>query len=100
MPEASTRSVRARAWCLGARLDLRQRARSDSTLPILEAHGVGRLALFRFGVIVAFDLDDQAEADAIDSLRSSLDGPYDPPESEKYTIRIDPLEPEQIDARG
>jgi len=100
MPRASTRSIRARAWCLGTRLDLRQRSRPDTSLPILEAHGVGRLALFRFGVVVAFDLDDRAEADAIESLRPSIDGPYDPPESEQYTIRIDPLEPEQIDARG
>ena len=100
MRDRSSGSIRARAWSLGSRLDLKQRGRAESSLPVLEAHGNGQIALFRFGVVVSFGLDDSAETEILSSLTPITEGRHSPPESEGYEIRVDPEQPERVDAQG
>jgi uncharacterized Rmd1/YagE family protein len=97
------RKIRARAWFLGHRLDVRPfdsdkaLARAPLMIPVGRA---GSAVLFRYGAVVLFDLDPAEEKAFLESLNPSLRARFDHPESEETTILITPDREERIDPDG
>ena len=92
--------ARARALCLGDRIDLRalETTRRIATGPLLLPAGAhGAAALFRYGTVVLFDLDGVEEAAFLANLRGFVTQPYAEIETEEATLRLAPGGPEQVD---
>jgi uncharacterized Rmd1/YagE family protein len=89
-------SFSARALFVGNRLDLRIVEESDSLasnpLTIRAENGVA--VLYRHGVAVFFGVDQLYEAVVRERLKSLVSEPYDEPEMEEITVRVDPAERE------
>lgn len=95
--------IRAQAWCLGERIDVRalEVGRALHPSPLTVAAGdKGVAVIFRYGAVVCFELDPVQEA----SFRSSLGGfvkdAFADPEREEVEIAIDPERDERLDAEG
>ncbi|MDR0934399.1 MAG: RMD1 family protein [Burkholderiaceae bacterium] len=86
----------ARALFAGNRLDLRVMEESDALasnpLTIRAENGIA--VLYRHGVIVFFGVDPLYEAVVRERLKPFIGEPYDDPETEEISIRIDPVERE------
>jgi uncharacterized Rmd1/YagE family protein len=82
--------LKARAWLLGDRLDLKSFKISDclATTPLtLEVDSEGGIAvLFRYGVVVLFGMHAADEVRFIDTLKILLTNPYKSPETEEMEI--------------
>jgi uncharacterized Rmd1/YagE family protein len=96
-------AVVAHARLLGERLDLRglEPAQPLSAAPLTIRAGVsGHAVLFRYGVVVSFNLDDAEEANLIASLRGRIADPIEPPEDERFQIIVVRESDDQVDASG
>jgi required for meiotic nuclear division protein 1 len=95
--------VRVHALLAGQRIDLRAVYRSDSlaiaplAIPAGE-HGIA--VLFRYGVVVMFNLQVVEEAAFLVSLKSVVGDALDAPEREEATIVVQPDAEERVDASG
>jgi uncharacterized Rmd1/YagE family protein len=106
-PEAeryqSWQSVRARAILVGQRLDLKAFSRS-STLALapltVTAGSRGVAVLFRYGVVVLFNLQAVEEAAFVAALKAFIEDPAADPEEETIEIRVATEGEERIDAEG
>jgi uncharacterized Rmd1/YagE family protein len=82
--------LQARALLLGDRLDLKLFKIADclATTPLtLQVDADGGIAvLFRYGVVVLFGVNNQAEVRFVESLKSLLTNPYHAPEVEVLQI--------------
>jgi uncharacterized Rmd1/YagE family protein len=95
--------IRARAICLGERIDTRslERGRALDLLPLtVPAGDRGAAVIFRYGAIVLFDLMPSEEAAFLEGLRPFTTGCYDEPESEEADLAIDPQRDGRVDADG
>jgi uncharacterized Rmd1/YagE family protein len=95
--------IRACAWALGSRLDLRQLPEDGlvATGPHTYQIGEGRfVSAFRYGALVFFGLDEEAQAEWIARLSSFISDPIERPETEALEIRIDPSARDDIAADG
>ena len=102
MSEAN-KTINARAWFLGSRIDLRELARGSSVgigpvTMLVGQHGYSMI--FRFGAVVLFGLSKEEETEIIKSLSSSLHNPFDPPEVEDVEIGINPESQERMEVNG
>ena len=94
-----SRTFRARALLLGARLDLRNwpetetlaRAPLTAKLP-----GGGMAVLFRYGVAVLLDAAEGAEGALRERLAPLTEHRYRSPELEELEVRVDPARPEGL----
>jgi uncharacterized Rmd1/YagE family protein len=102
MPEP-TKTLQARAWFLGTRIDVRDLERGGTIalgpLTMLIGHH-GYSMIFRFGAVVLFGLTPAEESDLIRSLSASVHNPVTEPEREEVEIVVEPDRPERIDADG
>ncbi|MDL2283738.1 RMD1 family protein [Oxalobacter sp. OttesenSCG-928-P03] len=89
-------SFSARALFVGNRLDLRIMEESETLasnpLAIRAENGIA--VLYRHGVAVFFGVDPLYEAVVRERLKSLVGEPYDDPEMEEITVRVDPTERE------
>jgi uncharacterized Rmd1/YagE family protein len=103
--------LRARAWLLGTRLDLKQLKgarlaplETDEPLALapltLRVGRDGRAILFRFGAVVFFGVMPEEETRFLDSIRAFVTSPLDRPEKEEAEIRVDPERAERVAASG
>lgn len=102
MAEAA-KTLSARAWFLGTRIDLRELARGggSSVGPVTMLVGQhGYSMIFRFGVVVTFGLSRPEEADILKNLEESVRNPFPTPESEEVTLVIEPESAERLDVQG
>jgi uncharacterized Rmd1/YagE family protein len=86
------RSIKARALCLGERIDLRalETGRRLATSPLVVAVGEhGCAALFRYGAVVLFGLDPLEEATFISQIRPLVEEPYVQPQTEDLEAKIE-----------
>ena len=93
----------ARALLLGERLDPRgvEDLKHITTTPLAVAvaeHGIA--ILFRYGVVVFFDVSPQGERVFLDKLQPYLAGAYRTPESEVLDVRVVPDAREAVTAGG
>jgi uncharacterized Rmd1/YagE family protein len=99
----AARTVRAVAWCIGERIDVRalERGESLATSPLsLRAGAAGLVIIFRYGAVVLFNQDPIEEAALLDSLGPFVRGPFEDPESDEADIHIDPDGRERVDPDG
>lgn len=100
---AGTRTVRARAWFLGERIDVRALEKGDvlGVAPLIVRAGArGCAALLREGVVVLFELDPVEEAAFRRDLAPFVQDPFADPESEDAEIAVDPDGDERVDVEG
>lgn len=100
---SSWRRVRVHARLVGERIDLRALDPSDSfaALPLAmpaSQHGVA--VLFRYGVVVMFNLQMVEEAAFLKSLQAFVGAPADQSEHEEVEIAVEPEADERVDANG
>ena len=96
-PATTTRKVRA--LLLGDRIDTSGLERTDvlSTAPLAFRAGKdGMVTVFRYGVVVLFDLSVLEEDEVLRSLRTRIVGPLEPREDETATVELVPDKDEQI----
>lgn len=80
-----------RAKYLGERLDLKplEKAHRIATAPLTIAAGNhGCAVLFRYGVVVFFNVDSVEEIAFLESLTPYIDGPFSDPETDEATLAV------------
>lgn len=100
---AANGHAHARAWFLGARIDLRKLAIPDALAqaPLtVRAGRSGRAMLFRYGAIVIFGVDSLEERTFIDQLMPLISEPFAQPQTEEIDILIDAAREERMDSAG
>ena len=86
------KTIKARAFCLGERIDLRalETGRRMALAPLVVAVGDhGCAALFRYGAVVLFGLDPLEEANFIGQINPLIEEPYGQPQTEDLEIMLD-----------
>ncbi len=95
--------IRASAWFIGERLNVRG-VGNDDTLsmvpPTLRAGKMGLAILFRFGVVVFIELDTAEQAAFIESINPLILEKFESFEKDEVEIEILPNETERLDPRG
>jgi uncharacterized Rmd1/YagE family protein len=97
------RTVSCRAYFVGERIDTRYIERSQvlAALPLtFRAGASGYAVLFRFGVMVLFDVTPIEEADLRSSLEQFIDKPETGGTPEQIEVRIDPANADTVDSDG
>ncbi|MBI2778399.1 MAG: RMD1 family protein [Gammaproteobacteria bacterium] len=93
-------TVRVRALCVGERIDLRalEAAQRLAVAPLVVIAGAqGCAVLFRYGVVVLFDLDAMEEASFLSLLKPLINEPFVRPETEEAEISINPQRDERVE---
>jgi uncharacterized Rmd1/YagE family protein len=97
------KTIMARAWFLGSRIDVRQLERGETValapLTLRPAEG-GYAVVFRFGAVVFVDVSPMEQASFIEKLAPFLTGRFEDPETEDAEIRVDPERGDGVDAMG
>jgi uncharacterized Rmd1/YagE family protein len=96
-------SLSARTFLVGERLDTRalERAGVVASAPAMLAIGrCGCAALFRYGVVVLFDVSAADEASFLASLGAFVSDPLDRPEGDQVRLVAQPQGDEQVDPTG
>lgn len=94
-------SCEAHALFLGERIDMRATARRVASNPlVVEVPEGGCAALFRYGVIVFFDVPAAARASFVEAIRPCVSAPYAEPERESVTLRVAPVGHEGVGEPG
>lgn len=94
--------VRVHALLAGKRIDLRTlRNDSRAAMPLaIRAGAAGIAVLFRYGVVVMFNLQLIEEAAFVKSLQAVVDEPLANPETEETAISVDAAAEERVGADG
>jgi uncharacterized Rmd1/YagE family protein len=91
------------AWCVGERLDVRalEQAAVLARSPLaLRAGRQGLAIVFRYGVVVLFELEPAEQTDFLEQLRPSVSAPFEAPQSDAAEIRVEKGQPARVDAGG
>ncbi len=100
---AKTDRLRVRSLLLGERLDVRGLERKDSlsaaplTLRLPEG---GIAVLFRYGVVVLFNVSADEETACLSRIKPFVTEPLSPPEADETRVRIAPAAEEPVDLSG
>lgn len=100
---AGQRRLRARAWFLGDRIDLRalEGGKLLSPVPLTVSAGAhGCATLFRYGAVVLFEVEPDEEERFLAELAPRIGGRFASPQTEETDIVVDPDETDGIDADG
>jgi uncharacterized Rmd1/YagE family protein len=98
-----SKSLPARAWFLGTRIDLRELPRVGDSVSgpvILRVGQDGYGMIFRFGVVVTFGLSRAEESEVLAGLKDTVRNGFPVPEEEDVTLLIDPQGLERLDGQG
>jgi uncharacterized Rmd1/YagE family protein len=91
------------AWCIGERIDVRALERMQllaSAPPVLRAGRVGLAIVFRYGVVVLFELDPAEQAQFLEQVRHWVSGPFEAPQSDAAEIRVEKGQAPRVDPGG
>jgi uncharacterized Rmd1/YagE family protein len=92
-----------RAILVGERIDTRNLEQGSvlATMPlVIRAGSRGRAVLFRYGVVVLFDLDPLEEDSFLASLRRLVTDAADPPESDEARLSVQPGTEDRVGHSG
>jgi required for meiotic nuclear division protein 1 len=95
--------LRARAWFVGRRIDVRQLESFDRVAqnPLVVRVGEGGYAVvFRFGALCLVGVDPETETRFLETMKPLVQGRLDDPESETCDIVVRPGHPERVDPDG
>lgn len=95
--------LRARAWFLGTRIDIRDlggagTATAGPLTMLVGAQGQG--LIFRFGVVVLLGLTAAEEKEILANLAGAIQNPFPQPEVDEVEIVVDPTQPERLGSDG
>jgi uncharacterized Rmd1/YagE family protein len=96
-------SISVRTLLVGLRIDTKNLEQGPvlATSPLtIRAGSRGRAVLFRYGVVVLFDLDPLEEANFLDSLKRLVIEPVDPPEAEETKLHLHPEGEDRVEHSG
>lgn len=102
-PFSARDRLSARALFVGRRIDVRALDRVERLADapaVVRAGERGVAVLFRYGVLVLFDVQALEEIAFLNSVGPLIDERVDPPESEEVEIRIEPEGSERVDPQG
>lgn len=100
---AGRRTITLRASFVGERIDVRAFERGEvlAASPLVLAAGErGRAVVFRYGVVVFFDLDPAEQEMFVRGLAPLVSGRFAEAEREEVDVRIDPDGDEGVDPNG
>jgi uncharacterized Rmd1/YagE family protein len=100
---AGYQKIRGRGVYLGERLDTRAIRKYGvmATSPLtIRAGQAGLAVLFRYGVVVLFNLEDGEAGAVLEELGTLVTNPFSPPEEESLSIGVDPEREERTDEDG
>ena len=85
-------AFKGHAMLVGERIDLRSLSATAAlaTNPLTIASSTGVLTLYRYGVVVSFDLSQADQAAFLSELRPFITNAYPVPETESLDIRVEP----------
>ena len=95
--------LRARAWFLGDRIDVRslEGGKLLAAVPLTVSTGAhGCATLFRYGAVVLFQVEPEEEKQFLAELAPLVGGRFASPKTEEAEIVIDPDEDDRVDAFG
>ena len=87
------KTIKARAFCLGERIDLRalETGRRMALAPLVVAVGDhGCAVLFRYGAVVLFGLDPLEEANFVAQINPLIEEPYSAPPDRRPGDHVGP----------
>jgi uncharacterized Rmd1/YagE family protein len=93
VPLSELKSISVRTVLLGLRIDTKNLEQGSvlATSPLtIRAGSRGRVVLFRYGVVVLYDVDPLEEVDFMASLQRLVIEPIDPPEADEIRIHLHP----------
>jgi uncharacterized Rmd1/YagE family protein len=96
-------TITVRALLVGERIDTRNLEQGSvlATTPLtIRAGRQGRAVLFRYGVVVLFDLDPLEEDSFLASLRRLVTDFIDPPEAEETRLFVDASGDDRVELSG
>ena len=99
LPFEAERAVRARALCIGARIDLRalETTRRLAAAPfVLPAGSAGCIVPFRYGVVVLVHVAPAEEAAALAAVKPFVHQPFPDPQTEELILHV-ARGPEDVD---
>jgi len=99
LPFADKESLRVRALFLAERIELRalEGVETLATLPLtIAVREQGCAVLFRYGVVVLFNVDPLEEVQFLETLKPLLQQPFSLPEHEETTLKISSGEKERV----
>jgi len=88
--------MRAEALLLGERISTQGLGPRLESQPLLIEVGRGRAAVFRYGAVVLFDLDDSAREWFLSQLKDRIAEPYPQPEREVLELEVADAEREGV----
>lgn len=97
---AGKTTIRARALFVGERIDLRTLEAAHRLAvapPAVSAGAQGCTVLFRYGVVVLFDLDAMEEASFLTHLRPLISEPLDKAETEEVELTVNTQREERVE---
>ncbi len=100
---AHTKSISARAWFLGERIDARQLERGETLAlsPLtLRAGDDGYAVVFRFGAVVFVDVSPMDQVAFVEKLRPFVNEAFEEPEGEDAELHVDPDRRDGVEASG
>lgn len=100
---APSATMTVRALLVGERIDTKNLEQGSvlATSPLtIRAGSRGRAVLFRYGVVVLFDLDPLEEDSFLTSLRRLVFDPMEPPEAEETRIYVQPEGEDRVEHSG
>jgi uncharacterized Rmd1/YagE family protein len=100
---AGSKALRASAWFVGERIDVRALDRGDvqARVPLTLRAGEGGLAIvFRYGVVVFFEMQAEEQRAFLDQIAPQVTGAFEERQSEHADLVIDPSGEEHVDADG
>ena len=92
-PLTGKATFKVRALFVAERIDLKAMEKTSrlASLPlVLSVRGSGCAVLFKFGVIVLFDVEPIDEASYIESLKPFMSEPFASHDREELTVKVDP----------
>ncbi|HXP98051.1 MAG TPA: RMD1 family protein [Telmatospirillum sp.] len=96
-------AISVRTLLVGLRIDTKNLEQGPvlATSPLtIRAGARGRAVLFRYGVVVLFDLDPIEEVSFLDSLKRLVVEPVEPPEAEDTKLHLHPEGEDRVEHSG
>jgi uncharacterized Rmd1/YagE family protein len=91
------------AWCIGERIDARALERTGPLARsplVLRAGGAGLAVVFRYGVVVLFELEPLEQTRFVEQIRPWVTGAFEAPQTDAAEIRVEKGKPTHVDADG
>lgn len=102
-PSQTLQAFGVRTLLVGQRIDTKNLEQGSvlATSPLtIRAGARGKAVLFRYGVVVLFDVDPLEEVDFLTSLQRLVTEPVDPPEADELRVHLHPDSDDRVEHSG